>query len=57
MGTTTAKSSLKAGQVYYCPVCGYGYADAKTAQECEAYCTTHNSCSLEITAKAIKTPE
>ena len=42
--------------VYYCEVCGYGYADRKTAQECQEYCTSHSSCSLEITAKGIRKP-
>jgi rubrerythrin len=47
---------LKDG-VYYCPVCGYGYADNKTAEECRDYCNAHASCSLEITKKAIRKPE
>ncbi len=46
----------KSAQVYYCQVCGYGYADQKTADECQAYCSTHASCSLIITAKAIRKP-
>ncbi len=43
--------------VYYCPVCGYGYADRKTAEDCREYCSTHASCSLEITRKAVRKPE
>ena len=43
--------------VYYCSVCGYGYAREALAKECETYCTTHNSCSLQITAKAIRKPD
>jgi rubrerythrin len=45
------------GGVYYCPVCGYGYADQRTAEECRDYCNAHFSCSLEITGKAIRKPE
>ncbi len=43
-------------KVYYCSVCGYGYANEALANECEEYCTTHNSCSLQIIAKAIRKP-
>ncbi len=43
--------------VYYCPVCGYGYADKRTAEECREYCSKNSSCSLEITRKAIRKPE
>jgi len=43
--------------VYYCPVCGYGYADRETAEDCREYCTANASCSLEITQKAIRKPE
>jgi hypothetical protein len=41
---------------YYCPVCGYGYADERTAEDCRDYCNAHSSCSLEITRKAIRKP-
>ena len=44
-------------EIYRCEVCGYGYADAKTAGECQQYCSTNESCSLEITAKAIAKPK
>ncbi len=43
--------------VYYCEVCGYGYADSITARECQDYCSSHYSCSLEITAKGIRRPD
>lgn len=35
--------------LYACSVCGYIYKDKETAEKCEAYCKTHNQCSLEIT--------
>ena len=43
-------------KIYYCSVCGYGYASEALAKECEEYCTIHYSCSLQITAKAIRKP-
>ena len=39
--------------IYLCEECGLGHADERTATECEAYCKSHASCSIEITAKAV----
>ena len=39
--------------VFVCEECGLGYADRTIAESCEAYCRSHNSCSIEITARAI----
>lgn len=43
--------------VFLCEECDLGYADRATAQACEAYCKTHASCSMEITAKAVYAPQ
>lgn len=43
--------------VFLCDICGLGYADRETARECEDYCKAHNSCSIEITEKAVYHPE
>jgi len=44
--------------VFLCDICGLGYSDKKTAQECEDYCKTHpGSCSAEISQKAVYLPE
>jgi hypothetical protein len=43
-------------EVCLCEVCGFGYADHSTAEACEEYCTANNSCSLEITRKAVYKP-
>ena len=43
--------------VFLCDICGLGYADRQTAQDCEDYCRTHQgSCSTEISAKAVYVP-
>ncbi len=43
--------------VFLCDICGLGYADRKTAQECEDYCRAHpGECSAEISKKAVYTP-
>lgn len=39
--------------IFLCEECGLGYAEQRTAEACEAYCKSHASCSIEITAKAI----
>jgi len=44
--------------VFLCDICGLGYSDKKTAQECEDYCKAHlGSCSVEITDKAVYFPD
>jgi len=40
--------------VFLCDICGLGYADKKTAQNCEDYCKAHpGSCDPKITDKAV----
>ena len=39
--------------IHYCEICGFGYANSKTAKACEKFCKTHNSCSIKITKKAV----
>jgi hypothetical protein len=43
--------------VFLCDICGLGYSDKETAQECEDYCKAHpGSCSAEISKKAVYIP-
>lgn len=42
--------------VFLCEICGLGYKDRKTAEECEEWCRRTNSCSIEITKKAVYFP-
>lgn len=44
-------------KIFLCEVCGFGYSDAETATSCENFCKAHNSCSFEITRKAVFRPE
>lgn len=41
---------------FLCEICGLGYEDRKTAKDCEEWCKRTNSCSIEITKKAIYFP-
>ena len=36
---------------YVCEACGFRYADKGLAERCEEWCTTKQSCNLEITAQ------
>ncbi len=42
--------------VFVCKVCGFGYADASTASQCQDWCSKHSGCSVEIARKAIYRP-
>lgn len=44
----------KTGANFQCPACGLRYADKGLAEKCEAFCTEHNACSLEIIKHALK---
>lgn len=48
---------LEERDVFVCEECGFGYKDKETAEECENFCRTHNSCSMEITKNAVYIPE
>lgn len=54
--TVSNTEEVEPEKVYYCRVCGYGYTNEALSRECEEYCSTHNSCSLQITFKAIRKP-
>ncbi len=36
--------------VYVCEECGYLYQERDWAESCQAFCTEHSACSIEITA-------
>ena len=49
----TQDRSLRAGKkLYQCEACGLHYVEKEQAEKCEAWCKEHNSCNLEITARA-----
>lgn len=41
-------------EVYRCDACGLRYREREWAEKCEAWCTEHNSCNIEITAHAVE---
>ncbi len=45
---------LNQQQLYQCPECGLHYEDEKIAKQCEAWCSEHKSCNLEITQYAVE---
>ena len=42
--------------LYQCEECGLQYADRETAEKCQAWCSEHKSCNLDIIKYAIKEP-
>ena len=51
------KKTIGNRTVFLCDICGLGYANRATAQECEDYCRAHHgSCSAEISSKAVYLP-
>ncbi len=44
----------KTGENFQCEACGLKYREKAIAEKCEAFCSEHNACSLEIIKFAIK---
>lgn len=42
--------------IYLCEECGLGYDKKDIAFDCEVFCRETNSCSFEITRKAVYRP-
>jgi len=47
---------VKGQIVYVCEICGLGYADRETANECEEWCRKTGTCSIKVTQKAVYVP-
>lgn len=41
-------------QLFQCPVCGLHYKNAAVAEQCEAFCSAHHACSVEIMEQSIE---
>lgn len=48
------ETNFKGREAFECEVCSFKYAERKVAEECEIFCRTHNSCSMEITKNALR---
>ena len=53
----TEKSLVDGAKIYKCGICGFGYKDDVTAKKCQNWCSTHKSCSLQITKNAVYFPK
>lgn len=43
------KEISRNGQTFYaCEECGFVYAEKKWAEKCQAWCSAHQTCNLEI---------
>ena len=52
-----ATAELQGRKVHYCEVCSLAYEDPELARQCEEFCRTHPSCSLEIGRQAVGSVE
>lgn len=41
---------------YKCEKCGFVYADQEIAEKCQAWCSEHKSCNLDIIKHAVGAP-
>lgn len=53
----TSEKIVKGKKVHICDVCGFGYKDEVTAQECQSWCGEHKTCNLKITKNAVYFPK
>ncbi len=45
----------KQGKTFFqCDECKFIYKEKSIAEECEAWCSKHHSCNIEITKHAVK---
>lgn len=47
------EAEVQGSRLFFCGVCDFGYEDRLWAERCEAFCTEHNACSIEITSHAV----
>ncbi len=52
-----SEKTVDSKRLFTCDVCGFGYLDKETAQECEDWCRKTGTCSLEINKKAVYFPD
>ena len=45
---------MPAKKLFACPECGLFYLEEALAKKCEAWCSEHRSCNLEIIKHAVK---
>ncbi len=44
------------GKIYFvCEKCGFKYEEREWAEKCQAWCSMHQSCNMEITQYAVNT--
>ena len=43
-------------KLYQCEECGLKYAEKEIAEKCQAWCSKHKSCNLDLIQYAVKDP-
>ncbi len=44
----------KPTKLYQCLECGLHYVDKAKMKECQAFCSTHHACSMDITKYSVE---
>ncbi|MFP3215421.1 MAG: hypothetical protein RXR32_02645 [Candidatus Micrarchaeota archaeon] len=39
---------------YFCEICKLNYTSKELAEKCQAWCSTHNSCNLQIASQSVE---
>lgn len=47
----------KERRLYFCEICKLHYRSRKLAEECQAWCSKHESCNLSIAGQSVEAEE
>ncbi|HIH19754.1 TPA: hypothetical protein HA244_00625 [Candidatus Micrarchaeota archaeon] len=53
----TVKKIVKGKTLFFCEECSLAYLEKATAEKCQAWCSEHKSCNIEIIANAVDMDE
>lgn len=46
--------TVEGNRHYECGLCGFAYEEKEWAEKCEAWCSAHGSCNMDITEHAVQ---
>ncbi len=45
---------MDAPEYYQCPICKLHFTEENIKQQCEAWCSTHDSCNLQVASQSVE---
>lgn len=45
---------LEENKSFKCEICGLHYSNMEDAEMCQDWCSSHNSCSLEVSSRSLE---